>query len=204
MKAQEEQKKEVSAQGEQESQTREGKAQEERREEREVEAQEGHDGEEETTTQEKCLEGKKEVNSTHEEKYVSKWTHDMVEGRLVGPYGQRPTLTDGARPSKSVASSHESRAGNARDRKSRRGRKGEMGAREHVEKRKQDTARCLPLPNSNNTGSSGSSNSALAVTEEANTGVLKLKRSCDRGRVLSSRHQCDDPILCHSGARVLC
>ena len=51
MKAQEEQKKEVSAQGEQESHAREGKAQEERREEREVEAQEGHDGEEEMTTQ---------------------------------------------------------------------------------------------------------------------------------------------------------
>ena len=108
---------------------------------------------------------------------VSKWTHDMVERRLVGPYGQRPTLTDGARPSKSVASSHESRAGNARDRQSRRGRKGEMGAREHGERRKQDTARCLPLPNSNNPGSSGSSNSAPAVTEEANTGVLKLKEA---------------------------
>ena len=30
----------------------------------------------------------------------------------------------------------------------RRGRKGEMGAREHGKKRKQHTARCLPLPNS--------------------------------------------------------
>ena len=46
---------------------------------------------------------------------------------MVGPYGQRPTPTDGAGPSKSVASSHESRAGNARDRKGRRGRKGGMG-----------------------------------------------------------------------------
>ena len=41
----------------------------------------------------------------------------MVAKRLVGPYGQRPTPADGARPSKSVASSHESRAGNARDRR---------------------------------------------------------------------------------------
>ena len=71
MKAQEEQKKEVSAQDEQESQTREGKAQEERRKEREVEAQEGHDGEKEMTTQEKCVDAKKEVNSMHEENDVS-------------------------------------------------------------------------------------------------------------------------------------
>ena len=71
MKAQEEQKKEVSAQGEQESHTREGKSQGERREEREVEAQEGHDGEEEMATQEKCVEAKKEANSMHEEDNVS-------------------------------------------------------------------------------------------------------------------------------------
>ena len=61
----------MSAQDEQESQTREGKAQEERRKEREVEAQEGHDGEKEMTTQEKCVEAKKEVNSMHEENDVS-------------------------------------------------------------------------------------------------------------------------------------
>ena len=41
------------------------------REEREVEAQEGHDGEEEMTTQEKCVEAKKEVNSMREEIDVS-------------------------------------------------------------------------------------------------------------------------------------
>ena len=38
---------------------------------REVEAQEGHDGEEEMTTQEKCVEAKKEANSMHEENDVS-------------------------------------------------------------------------------------------------------------------------------------
>ena len=102
----------------------------------------------------------------------------------MGPYGQRPTSADGARPSKSVASSHESRAGNARDRKGRRERKGEMGGREHGEKRKQHTARCLPLPNSNNPGSSGSSNSAPAVTEEANTAVLKLKEAVTEDELL--------------------
>ena len=70
----------------------------------------------------------------------------MVAKRLVGPYGQRPTLADGARPSKSVASSHKGSARSARDRTGRRGRKGEMGARDNGEKRKQHTARCLPLP----------------------------------------------------------
>ena len=47
------------------------KTQEERREEREVEAQEGHDGEEEMTTQETCVEAKKEMNSMYEESDVS-------------------------------------------------------------------------------------------------------------------------------------
>ena len=48
----------------------ERKAQEEREEEREVEAQEGHEEVKEVTTQEKCVEAKKE-NSTHEENDVS-------------------------------------------------------------------------------------------------------------------------------------
>ena len=56
----------------QEEQAREEvKAQEERREERKVEAQEGHDGEEEMTTQENCVETKKEMNSMYEESDVS-------------------------------------------------------------------------------------------------------------------------------------
>ena len=84
MKAQEEQKKEVSAQSEQESHARKGKAQEERREEREVGAQERHDGEEEMTTQENCVEAMKETNSMYEESDVSN-RHDMVAKRLVGP-----------------------------------------------------------------------------------------------------------------------
>ena len=44
----------------------------------------------------------------------------------------------------------------------RRGRKGEMGAREHGKKRKQHTARCLPLPNSNNNSNdtNGNNNSS--------------------------------------------
>ena len=109
----------------------------------------------------------------------------MVERRLVGPKGQRPTLTDGARPSKSVASSHESRAGNARDRKSRGERKGEMGARDNGKKRKQHLTRCLPLSHHNNPGSSGSSSSsAAAVTEEVNTGVLKLKGAVTEDELL--------------------
>ena len=58
-KAQEEQGKEVSAQIEREGQARKGKAQE-----READAQEGHGGE--MTTQEKCVEEKKETNSMQE------------------------------------------------------------------------------------------------------------------------------------------
>ena len=46
-------------------------AQGERREEREVEDQEGHEGKEEMTTQEECVETKKETNSMHEESDVS-------------------------------------------------------------------------------------------------------------------------------------
>ena len=68
--AQEAREKEARAQEEQAREER--KAQEEREEEREVEAQEGHDGEEEVTTQEKCVEAKKEANSMHEESDVSK------------------------------------------------------------------------------------------------------------------------------------
>ena len=49
-------------------------------------------------------------------------THDMVAQRMVGPSQQWTTPADGARPSESMASSHQSRAGSARDRKGRRGR----------------------------------------------------------------------------------
>ena len=101
-----------------------------------------------------------DANSLHGEPRVEQ-THDMVAQRMVGPCGQRPTLTD-ARPSKSVASSHESRAGSARHGKGRRGRKGETGARENRENRKQHLARRLPLSHHNNkynTHNSGSGSS---------------------------------------------
>ena len=62
---------------------------------------------------------------------------------------KRPTFTDSKRPSKSAASSHESRAGSPRDRTDRRGRKGEMGARDNGKKRKQHVTRCLPLSHHN-------------------------------------------------------
>ena len=55
----------------QEAREKETRAQEEQEEERKVEAQEGHDGEEEMTTQENCVEAKKETNSMHEEGHVS-------------------------------------------------------------------------------------------------------------------------------------
>ena len=88
----------------------------------------------------------------------------MVAKLLVDPYGQRTTSADGARPSKSVASSDKSRVGSARDKL--RERQGEMGAWEDGRKRKQrkHLARCLPLSQCKHTrSSSGSSDSALAV-----------------------------------------
>ena len=84
-------------------------AQEERREEREVEGQEGHEGEEEMRTQGNALKTtKKGIQCTNEmmsNRHMTWWRDAWWV-----LYGQRTTLTDGARPSKSVASSHESRA----------------------------------------------------------------------------------------------
>ena len=112
----------------------------------------------------------------------------MVERRLVGPYGQRPTPTDGARPSKSVASSHESRAGNARDRKGRRGRKGGMGDGKKRKQRKR-LARRIPLSHCKHCNHcnhcsncrSSSSNSALAMTHTASTGTVDNETFHDIG-----------------------
>ena len=48
---------------------------------------------------------------------------------MVGPSQQRTTPADGTRPSKSVASSHQSRAGSARDGERSQGKKEESGRR---------------------------------------------------------------------------
>ena len=79
----------------------------ERREEREVEAQEGHEEAEEVTTQENCVEAKKETNSMHEESDVSKrhmtwWKNAWI--RMDGG----PHMQYGARPSTNLASSQKS------------------------------------------------------------------------------------------------
>ena len=114
---------EKEAWGQEEQAREEGKAQEERREERKVEAQEGHDGEEVMTTQENFVETKKGMNSMNEENDVSNrhmtWWRNAWWVRMdSGPHLRT------AQGRRKVASSHESRAGNARDRKGRRGRKG--------------------------------------------------------------------------------
>ena len=102
----------------------------------------------------------------------------MVAKRLVGPYGQRPTPTDGTRPSKSVASSHESHAGNVRDRKGCRGRKGGMGDGKKRKQRKR-LARHIPLSHckhcNHRNNCSSSSNRALAMTHAASTGTVDNK-----------------------------
>ena len=110
--------------------------------------------------------------------------------------GQRTALADGARPSTSVASSHESRAGSARDRTGRRERQGEMGARVNGEKRKQHAARRIPLPNRkhrkhNNCGRSSSSNGSCSRSDAASVTTVPVfvaidgghqVRNCLRGR----------------------
>ena len=103
-------------------------------------------------------------------------THDMVAQRMVGPSQQRTTLADGARPSKSVASSHQGCAGSARDRKGCRGREREMG---DGKKRQQRLARRLPPSHCKHCNSNTSSNSygALAAnlaTEVAEKATIKL------------------------------
>ena len=180
-KAQEEQEKEVSAQGERESQVREGKAQGERREEREVEAQERHEGEEEMTTQEKCVEAKKEANSMHEENDVSNrhmtWWRNAWWIRVDnGPHmrtarGRRRTWRAARRAAEQARDDDR-----VKETQSRRGRgrremvKKEMGARENWKRSKQHPTRCLPPPNrkrkkptNNNNNSSISSNRSNAL-----------------------------------------
>ena len=66
----------------------------------------------------------------------------MVAQRMVGPSQQRTTPADGARPLKSVASSHQGRAGSARDGKSRGERKKGVGEGRYRKKRKQHVAHC--------------------------------------------------------------
>ena len=65
-----------------------------------------------------------------EESDVSNRHMTWWRNALVGPYGRRPTPTDGTRPSKSVASSHESRAGKRARQEGLQGEKGRNGRRE--------------------------------------------------------------------------
>ena len=158
----------------QEAREKEAKAQEERRrkvrkeergsEEREVEPQGGQEGEERVDAQggRGREEGEmKDENSLHEESHVSdrhmKWWRNAWWIRThSGPH-----LRTAARPSKSVASSHRSRAGSKRDKKGLRGRKGEMGDGKQRKQRKRH-APGLPLSRCKYPSSS-SSDGALAM-----------------------------------------
>ena len=152
----------MSAQGERERQGRDGEAQE-----REVDAQEGHGIEEETTTQEECVEDKKEGNSVHEGNDVSNrhmtWWRDawwvrMDNGpRLRTARGRRRVWRAALRAARETRETGRV-AGGERE-------KWEQGT---TGRKKQHTARRLPLrkrnnhhSNSNNRSGSGS---ALAVT----------------------------------------
>ena len=83
-------------------------------------------------------------------------------------------------------SGRKGRAGSARHGKGCRGRKGETGARENREKRKQHLARRLPLSHCNHCNnrsrrSSNCSDSALAMTHTASTGMVDNETFCDIG-----------------------
>ena len=76
----------------------------------------------------------------------------------MGPSQQRTSPSDGERPSKSVASSHQGRAGSARDGESRRERKKGVGEGGDRKKIKQHVAHCAaPAINSSSASSSSSS-----------------------------------------------
>ena len=155
------------------------------------------------TTQEKCVEAKKEMNSMHERSDVSNRHMTWWRKRMVGPYGQRTTPTDGARPSKSVASSHESRAGNARDRTGSQGEKGREW--EHEKRGEEETQHVLHVvfhfPDCNNnvtatatsaTTSSSSWNGSSTVSGDAasvtsTTGVLQLKELANKNELFFRR-----------------
>ena len=58
-------------------------------------AEGGHEGKEETTTQEECVEVKKETNSMHEESDVSNrhmtwWRHTCGRREAVDEHGEQP------------------------------------------------------------------------------------------------------------------
>ena len=94
--AREEERRAQEAREPQDAQEQEARAQEE---------QEKDEGKEDMTTQEKCVETKKETNSMHEENDVSNRHMTWWKKRMVDPYGRRTTHADGARPSTNLASS---------------------------------------------------------------------------------------------------
>ena len=78
-------------------------------------AQGGHEGEKVETSREGSVEKEEEANPMQDENHTHvEPTHDVVAKVLVFPNRQRTTPPDGARPSTSVACSHQSSAGNAR------------------------------------------------------------------------------------------
>ena len=122
------------------------------------------------TTQEKCVEEKKETNSMQEERDVSSrhmtWWRDAWWVRMdKGPHLRT------ARDRRKVWRAATRAARETRETERVARGEGETGARENGEKSKQHFARCLPLSHCNhcNNRSSRSSNcsdSALAVTLE--------------------------------------
>ena len=156
----------------QEEREKEAKAQEERREEeRKVQAQEGHEEAEEVTTQEKCVEAKKETNSMQEECDVSKrhmtWWKNAWWIRMDGGPHMRT-----ARCRRRIWRADRRAAEQARDddrveetEPCRRGRGGDVGKKKERERDKamqwKHFAPRNPLANNH----SGSSNAATVAAE---------------------------------------
>ena len=92
-----------------------------------------------------------------------------------------PHLRDGTRPSKSVASSHQSCAGSARHGKGRRGRKGEMERREA--KKATQATRCTSYstyPNSNSDKHDRRSSNSSSTRSNATVPVMLFNKACHR------------------------
>ena len=190
-KAQEEREREVSAYGERERQVREVRTEEERteqerkieapeRHECDVKAQEGHEGEVEAQDEQE-----EDANSLHEESHVSNrhttWWHNAWWVRVNnGPHLRT------ARDRRRVWRAATRAAQEVRETGKVAGGEREMG---DGKKRKQHIAHRLPLShckhcNSNTSGSSSSSDGALAVIFKT-----KTRRDCLR------RRTCGDPIF---------
>ena len=149
------------------------------------------------TTQENCVETKKEMNSMHEEGHVSNRHMTWWQNAWWVRVNNGPHLR--------TASSHKSRAGSARDGKGRRERKRGMGETGDRKKRKQHVAHCAaPSTNSSSasnnhsnsskhdrgsSGRNGSGSRGDAASVTSTTGALQLKELANKNELFFRRQK---------------